>query len=284
MGSVLHRHIGVRDAIVPRTEDHSKPQQPYSSGIVLDSFASIQSCETKLTTTSNLSKHTTCDHERTTTPPSRGTTPGRCKNTFSDTTYEDMLHDIAYYRSLYEDAEAECKHLAREKRQLISSFKETKGFSQKMQQELEKKNRKIATQKAQLTAQDWLQPYLALGNRQGPAPNAGALHSSFEEMQSQFTSLLVIRGFRALPPAAIWESSSDTRDLLNGILGVAQEKTLEAIPDVPVGAMIQALTGAAVCQWVFRNEFYCDAMANTPLLQKYCHIISSICKWNHEIF
>jgi hypothetical protein len=46
----------------------------------------------------------------------------------------------------------------------------------------------------------------------------------------------------------------------------------------PIGQVIQSLTGAAVCEWVFNGKIQCTAMMSSPLLEGYRRHLGTICK------
>ncbi|ORY16548.1 hypothetical protein BCR34DRAFT_476001 [Clohesyomyces aquaticus] len=52
---------------------------------------------------------------------------------------------------------------------------------------------------------------------------------------------------------------------------------MEIGPEISVNALIQSLAGAAVHEWVFKEQFKCSAMMSTPLLEKYRYHLAEIC-------
>jgi len=76
------------------------------------------------------------------------------------------------------------------------------------------------------------------------------------------------------------ESTKDLCELLRRVFVDVQESALFADlrSQVSVGDLVQAIVGAAVCEWVFESELRCTAMMDTPLLEALRYLTSTIGK------
>ncbi|KAF1949106.1 hypothetical protein CC80DRAFT_281528 [Byssothecium circinans] len=197
--------------------------------------------------------------------------------------YDELMWNVAHYQQRCEKAEEDYKNLERDTRQNKSFLLATKGIPDAIRKELEKKNLDIANLKRRQRNQEHLKPYLTLQRMSTEFPCEEEFRTAFADMRSNFDSLLVIQGFRLLPANLVCDlpEASDLRDLLVKVFGEelesADQKLLQRFLRAPANAMVQALTGAAVCQWVFQSELRCMELTNTSLLQKYRECIEEIC-------
>lgn len=76
------------------------------------------------------------------------------------------------------------------------------------------------------------------------------------------------------------ESSKDLGELLGRVFADVQESALlpHLRSKVSVGDLVQAIVGAAVCEWVFESELRCTAMMKTALLEAFRYLMGTIRK------
>lgn len=189
----------------------------------------------------------------------------------SHETLRDLFNDNLYFRKRLSDSEERCKKIDRNGRlrQSLLAPGSPEVF-QTMADTIETQNEKINTLQRQLTNQKFLQQFLTLGRGEEVPLNQAQIQLDHLKMKREFKSLSVMNCFQHCGEAFTCIESHDLNDL--------KSKVFLNLNRYPVGLLIQSLTGAAVCEWVFNGKIQCSAMMDTPILEGYRYHLGTICK------
>lgn len=194
-----------------------------------------------------------------------------------------MISELAHHKHRCEEAERECAKMKNVMRQMESCYALTKGLPEKMLKELHHKAEQITNLKKQLDGQIDLEPYLSIRHGHDEAPTTKQLLSDFKNMKEQLASIVLVNGTRKPSIGSLYGQSADLDALLHSVFDVGdrdnREEPSNALPDVTLSELIQALTGAAIHCWVFESGYHSIFMKNTPLLQKYRDHIATLCTY-----
>jgi hypothetical protein len=130
----------------------------------------------------------------------------------------------------------------------------------------------------------FLQPFLKLEEKYTFPPTLDHIKHGLDTMKSGILSLSSITEFRYPPDQFLASSSKPLATLLRKVLGdpdqsiLQSEECRELERQVPTDEMIQSLTGAAICEWVFHSEFRCSAMMSTDIFEEVKQHLSTICE------
>ncbi|KAH6698422.1 hypothetical protein BKA61DRAFT_583255 [Leptodontidium sp. MPI-SDFR-AT-0119] len=138
-----------------------------------------------------------------------------------------------------------------------------------MADKIEAQNEKINNLQRQLNNQAFLQPFLTLGKGEELPLNQGQIRTYHAKMRRDFGSLSFMNYFQHPGAKSACIDSQELSELKSKVGGDMDQ--------YPIGLVIQSLTGAAICDWVFNEKMQCTAMMNTPLLEGYKHHLSTIC-------
>lgn len=198
---------------------------------------------------------------------------------------EDLLADQAYYRDKYLRARAECETLELAERQRASLFAEAKGISIKMQYAMKRKSDRIAELEKQVHKQRYLRPFISLDTSPIRTTNSTQLSTTYAEMKSQLVSMSILPGLQHPHSNALHNQSPDLKLLLCGTLCGkghidSHNCTSPTHNGVSANKIVQSLTGTALHEWIFcahfQESFRCASLINTPLLESFRDLISSI--------
>jgi hypothetical protein len=189
----------------------------------------------------------------------------------SHETLRDLFNDNLYFRKMWSDSEERRKKIDRNGRlrhSLLASG--SSDVLQTMADTIEAQNEKINNLQRQLNNQTFLQPFLTLGRGEEVPLNQVQIRTYHAKMRRDFRSLSIMNYFQHPEGTSTCLESRDLNEL--------KSKVPSDVDHYPVGLVIQSLTGAAICEWVFNGKMQCTAMMNTPLLEGYRHHLNTICK------
>jgi hypothetical protein len=190
-----------------------------------------------------------------------------------DRTHEslrDLFNDNMYFRKKWLEAKKEhedfVENLLQERRLLGSGNTDANLINR-----IEKQAQNHTFHKRQMANHKFLQPFLGLGRGEQVPLNLDKIKSHHSEMKTDFIALSTLK---------IFHHPDLTSDgARSQALGELKCKVSSNLYDHPINQIIQSLTGAAVCDWVFGQKLLCVAMLNTPLLEGYRQHIQTICKF-----
>jgi hypothetical protein len=189
----------------------------------------------------------------------------------SHETLRDLFNDNLYFRKKWSDSEERRQKTDRNGRLRHSLLAPgSADVLQTMADTIEAQNEKINSLQRQLNNQTFLQPFLTLGTAEGVPINQVQIRTFHAKMRRDFRSLAIMDYFQHPGGTFACVESRDLSEL--------KSKVLSDVNHYPVGLVIQSLTGAAICEWVFNKKMQCTAMMNTPLLEGYRHHLHAICK------
>jgi hypothetical protein len=189
----------------------------------------------------------------------------------SHETLRDLFNDNLYFRKKWSDSEERRKKIDRNGRLSHSLLAQgSANVLQTMADTIEAQNEKINSLQRQLNNQTFLQPFLTLGRGKEVPLNQVQIRTYHAKMRRDFRSLSIMNYFQHPDGTSTCVESRDLNEL--------KSKVLSDVNHYPVGLVIQSLTGAAICEWVFNGKMQCTAMMNTPLLEGYRHHLHTICK------
>jgi hypothetical protein len=202
----------------------------------------------------------------------------------SESTYAAMASELAFYKKHNKKLKEECVILDNQRRQ-IKSLSGLPGDMTKVVSEYTRNRRILETR---LRDRRELEQYFASGKVPDAVPNTQRLFGLFQDLKYRIATLPVMDGAREYPIESLTGILADLDDLLSSVFGVDTPSKLEAIPSASPNAtsfeLIQALTGASVCSWVFGAEFQSHVVGTTPLLQEYRDIIATCCRFEPTTF
>jgi hypothetical protein len=183
----------------------------------------------------------------------------------------DLFNDNLYFRKKWSDSEERCKKIDRNGRLRHSLLAPgSADVLQTMADTIETQNEKIYALQRQLSNQTFLQQFLILGRGKEVPINQSQIQSYHAKMRRDFRSLSIMNCFQHRRETAACFESRDLTEL--------KSKVVSDVNCYPIGLVIQSLTGAAVCEWVFNGKIQCTAMMSSPLLEGYRRHLGTICK------
>lgn len=189
-----------------------------------------------------------------------------------------LATELAHYKRLYQEAEEERTRMQVETREIRSwrnTHAELADIIQDKGTQIRKLEKKLSTQTA-------LESHIDGDNLRHPVSNGQPLRSKFSELKSQLPKITVINGTDCLDIGRLFGESTDLDVLLSTVFpgggALSSQTTLGVSSKFNLYELVQALTGAAIHQWVFESEFWWPAMIITPLLQRYREHIATLCK------
>jgi hypothetical protein len=193
--------------------------------------------------------------------------------TQDDETLLDLYNDIEFFRRKLSELEKVDRHIVENMRVQRSIQAESlPGI-------VEERNKTIAELKQRLNDQAFAQQLLGKENSKQELPNRNRIKSSYEDMRKNILGLSVF--------GDVYYFTADEISLYNSIdLTALKDRALGHTLQSPrrddvsrsLDVWIQSLTGAAVCEWIFKESYQCIAMMNTPLLDGYRRSLSTICE------
>jgi hypothetical protein len=194
----------------------------------------------------------------------------------------DLLSDNHHFRQRCLLLEQELEDFRREKRSKASLERlshEHSGWSESST--IQSKDKLIADLNRRLTNQRFLQPFLQLSADQRPLLDLKKIERSYCHIKDAIYCLAGMKESECTIPmefdseglGALLERSLG-RD--SQLLSCRAEKSRSASSHSS-SLMMQSLTGAAVCEWVFLPDMRCAALLSTPLLESYRYHLKSLC-------
>lgn len=189
----------------------------------------------------------------------------------SHETVRDLFNDNLYFRQKWSDSEERRKKIDRNGRLRHSLLAPgSAGLLHRMADTIESQNEKINTLQRQLSNQTFLQQFLTLGRGEEVPINQAQIKMYHTKMRRDFRSLSIMDCFQHPREKSACFESQDLNEL--------KSKVFSDVNRYPIGLVIQSLTGAAICEWVFNGKMQCTAMMNTPLLEGYRYHLRTVCK------
>ncbi|KFY32333.1 hypothetical protein V493_00300 [Pseudogymnoascus sp. VKM F-4281 (FW-2241)] len=192
--------------------------------------------------------------------------------TQGDETLLDLFNDIEFFRGKLSNLEKMDKHM-------VENMRVQQGVQAKsLPGIVEERNKTIAELKQRLNDQAFAQQLLRKENGKKELPNRNRIKSSYEDMRKNIMGLSVFGDIYYYTADEIsLYNYIDLTALKNRALGDSLQSPLQDDVSRSLDVWIQSLTGAAVCEWVFKESYQCIAMMNTPLLDGYRRSLSTIC-------
>jgi hypothetical protein len=174
-----------------------------------------------------------------------------------------------YFRKKWLEAKKENEDLVEnrlEERRLLASG----NTSVNLINRIEKHAQSNTFNKRQMANHKFLQPFLGLKKGEQIPLNLNQIQSHHTRMKTDFIALSILKIFHHPEVTSAGAESQ--------VLSELKCKVSSDLYHQPVNQVIQSLTGAAVCEWIFNQKLLCTAMLNTPLLEAYRQHLSTICK------
>jgi hypothetical protein len=195
-----------------------------------------------------------------------------------------MLNDNMYFRKKLAESTKHQKSLEQEVRVLQSQLRARNGeLGSQPPNPLKSLCKRLVNLERQLNdRKEFLDPFLKSETKNHDSSSMlKQIEFSTYNMSRILESLSTREEFRYPKTDHLkQEWNKDLGELLGRIFVDVQESAL--LPylrsQVPVGDLVQAIVGAAVCEWVFKSELRCAAMMNTPLLEAFRSLMNTICK------
>jgi hypothetical protein len=196
----------------------------------------------------------------------------------------DLLNDNQYFRQKCLQLEQKRTDSQREIR-LMGSLEllSAKDPEWSMSSVIQDQDRLIADLKRSLTDQTFLQPFL-----QSSAYDQGLLdlNKIRHALKGISSAIYCLAGMKEFQCSFISLSGSESealnalveRSLGRDSLSLLYEAETPQLASSHLSClMMQSLTGAAVCEWVFLPDLRCAALLSTPLLESYRYHLNSLC-------
>jgi hypothetical protein len=191
---------------------------------------------------------------------------------FSEETQLDLLNDIQYFRG-------ELTKLAEEHRHMVENERVRHGIQTKSLPEIvEERNKTIAELKQQLNDQAFARELLGKGWGKQVLPSRNKIKSSYEDMRKNIMGLPVLDDIHFTADEIRGVKSKDFATLKDRVLGNIGHSSSPNDMAHSLDVWVQSLTGAAVCEWVFKESYQCIAMMHTPLLDGYRQALGILCE------
>ena len=186
-------------------------------------------------------------------------------------TLRDLFNDNLYFRKKWSESEERREKIDRNDRLRHSLLAPgSADVIQTMADTIEIQDEKINTLQRQLSNQKFLQQFLTLGRGKEVPLNQAQIQINHKKMTREFRSLSIMNCFQHPGETSVCLESQDLNELKSNISS--------DVHCYPIGQVIQSLTGAAVCEWVFNGKIQCTAMMSSPLLEGYRRHLGAICK------
>jgi hypothetical protein len=202
----------------------------------------------------------------------------------SESTYAVIASELAFYKNHNKKLQKECIILDNQRRQI----KSLSGLPGDMTKVVSEYTRNQHILESRLRDRRELEQYFASGKVPDAVPNTQRIFGLFQDLKYRIALLPVMDGAREYPIESLTGISADLDDLLSSVFGADTPSKLQETPSVsPILTsfeLIQALTGASICDWVFGAEFQVDVMRTTPLLEGYRSLIKTCCKFEPTTF
>lgn len=193
--------------------------------------------------------------------------------TQGDETLLDLFNDIEFFRGKLSKLEKVDRHM-------VENMRVRQGIQAKsLPRIVEERNKTIAELKQRLNDQAFAHQLLGKENGKQELPNRDGIKSSYEDMRKNIMGLSVFGDVYYYTADEIsLHNCIDLTALKNRALGDTSQSPLQDDVLHSLDEWIQSLTGAAVCEWIFKESYQCIAMMNTPLLDGYRRSLSTICE------
>ncbi|KAN0096635.1 hypothetical protein V8E51_015440 [Hyaloscypha variabilis] len=185
-------------------------------------------------------------------------------------TLRDLFNDNLYFRKKWLESEERREKIDRNERLKHSLLAPgSSDVFQTMADTIEIQDEKINTLQRQLSNQKFLQQFLTLGRGKEVPLNQAQIQINHKKMTREFRSLSIMNCFQHPGETSTGLESQDLNEL--------KSKISTDLHCYPIGLVIQSLTGAAVCEWVFNGKIQCTAMMSSPLLEGYRRHLGTVC-------
>ncbi|KAI8933219.1 hypothetical protein NX059_009854 [Plenodomus lindquistii] len=201
-------------------------------------------------------------------------------NARSESSHATIASELAFYKERYEEAKHECL-IFKDQRRQIESLGKLPGDVTKV---LIQNTRRIANLKKKLEDRTDLDRYFSFHNSPKATPTSHRVAHFFGILRNSIATVLVMEGAKKYHVERLIDTSNDLDGLLVSIYGTGilrKSRSLSTATPRPTSfELMQALTGAAICSWVFESEFRPHVMDTSPLLHEYQSLITTCC--GHE--
>lgn len=191
---------------------------------------------------------------------------------------QDLLSDNIYFRKKLAESTTERESLLQQVRALQSH--QSDGTLKILS------DRIVDLESRMHDRREYLDPFLKLKTEYHlPPPILEQIESDFNKMRRGFEVLSIRKEFRYPHRDPLQQGShKGLGHLLSRVLGDAQESALlsQLRSQVSLGELVQAIVGAAVCEWVFESDLRCTAMMQNPFVEAIRYLSSIVCKYAHE--
>jgi hypothetical protein len=182
---------------------------------------------------------------------------------------DELLSELARYKQRCEKSELQCTVLLDGDRYLESMFAKVRIEDADFVRELRKAMAEIATLKRQREDRITLEPSVFALEDANQTTVALQIRLLFTDLKDRVNGIPA-RTMAQMPLLhKLCENSSDLEDLLRAVSGHTDQPDLRVLCDLSLQELIQALTGAAIRQWIFESNFQIPSLRINPLLQRY---------------
>ncbi|KAH7067281.1 hypothetical protein BKA63DRAFT_424518 [Paraphoma chrysanthemicola] len=138
-----------------------------------------------------------------------------------------------------------------------------------MLRELRAATDEIASLKRKLADRTALKPsVLTLQDANQPAV-AHQIHSLLADLKDGISSIPARSVAQKPLLHKLCEESGDLRDLVRIVSGHTDQQDWPDLSNLTLQELIQALTGASICRWIFESDLHIQSLRVAPLLQRY---------------
>lgn len=202
-----------------------------------------------------------------------------CPKVFADTY---TISELAYLKQSRQKLEAEVKDLKDERRRIDSKLRQDHGISFQQINGLRTETKEVISLKAQVERLKVLQPFFRHGGAQNKEPVLNEIFSCSQDLKEYLPTFLFAENTTKISLVSLCGRSQDLDNLLLHVFKQSEEaslkSTLKVASPVTVQEISQALLGAAIHCWIFREKFTLPGIVITPILQQYRDLIADLGK------
>ncbi|KAH7083965.1 hypothetical protein FB567DRAFT_530339 [Paraphoma chrysanthemicola] len=194
-------------------------------------------------------------------------------NAFHKNCCDELLSQTARYKKRCEEAELRYIDLLNGDRHLESIFtrvrNENRDIDMDMLRDLRAATTEIASLKRKLADRTALnRSVLTLQDAHQPTV-ARQIHSLLEDLKDGISSIPARNVAQKPLLHKLCEDSEDLNDLVRIISGHTDQQNAPDLNKLTLQELIQTLTGASICRWIFESDLHIQSLRFAPLLHRY---------------
>ncbi|PVI00854.1 hypothetical protein DM02DRAFT_728323, partial [Periconia macrospinosa] len=187
--------------------------------------------------------------------------------------YACTTSELAYFKQAYQKSQEEVKNLEDEKRRIYSRLQEDHGVQSQRLKEWRTEIKEVQGLKSQVERLRGLQPFLRPGSPPGKETVLDKISRCLKDLQGYLSAFLFAENTTKALLTSLDGRSQDLDSLLLLVFKTDEQATLKStlkvVSPVTIQEIAQALLGASIYCWIFRERFKLPGMVVTPLLQQY---------------